>query len=132
MFPPEAVEYVTPYYRRAFAGEALDFELEVGGRWFIISAAPLEDAEGQINAVIALAQDITRRKQAEEELRRAHDKLELRVEERTAALRQMAGELLAEVKERGTAETQVKALLRRVTGAQEFERRRIAETCTTT
>ncbi len=126
LFPRDAVEYVTPYYRRAFAGEALDFELEVGGRWFIISAAPLDDAQGRINAVIALAQDITGRKQAEDELRRAHDELERRVEERTAALRQMAGELLEEVKERRLAESRIKELLRRVTNAQELERLRIA------
>jgi len=126
LFPREAVEYVTPYYRRAFAGEALDFELEVGGRWFIISAAPLEDAEGRVNAVIALAQDITGRKHAEDELRRAHDELEQRVEERTAGLQQIAGELLTEVKERRLAESQVKELLRRIVNAQELERLRIA------
>ncbi|HEX7316484.1 MAG TPA: PAS domain-containing protein [Pyrinomonadaceae bacterium] len=67
LFPPEAVEYVTPYYRRALAGETLDFELEVGGRWFIINAAPLGDGRGRADAVIALAQDITERKLAEGE-----------------------------------------------------------------
>jgi PAS domain S-box-containing protein len=70
LFPTEAVDFVTPYYRRALAGEAVDFELEVGGQWFIINTAPLKDEHGQVNAAIALAQDITERKRAENERER--------------------------------------------------------------
>ncbi|MDQ3651128.1 MAG: PAS domain-containing protein [Acidobacteriota bacterium] len=70
LFSSEAVDYVTPYYRRALAGETLDFELEVGGQWFIINAAPLADEHGRINAVITLAQDITELKLAEAERER--------------------------------------------------------------
>ena len=65
VFPAESVASVTPYYRRAFAGEMVDFELEVAGRWYIIHTAPLRDGQGSINAVIALALDITERKEAE-------------------------------------------------------------------
>jgi PAS domain S-box-containing protein len=77
LFPPEAVDYVASYYRRALAGERLDFELEVGGQWFMISTAPLEDEHGQVNAVIALAQEITERKLAEAERERLLQSLKL-------------------------------------------------------
>jgi PAS domain S-box-containing protein len=70
LFPPEAVDYVAPFYRRALAGESLDFELEVSGRWYIVNTAPLEDEHGHVNAVIALAQEITERKLAEAERER--------------------------------------------------------------
>jgi len=70
LFPPEAVDYVSRFYRRAFEGETLDFELEVGGRWFILSTAPLRGTQGQVDAIIVLAQEITERKETEEKLRR--------------------------------------------------------------
>ena len=68
IFPPESVEYVEPFYRRAFAGETVEFELEVAGRWYTIRSAPLRDSGGVVHAVIALAQDITERKSAQEAL----------------------------------------------------------------
>jgi PAS domain S-box-containing protein len=77
LFPPEAVDFVTPYYRRTLAGETLDFELEFGGQWFIINTAPLEDEHGRINAIITLAQDITERKLAEAERERLLQSLTL-------------------------------------------------------
>jgi signal transduction histidine kinase len=104
----------------------LDFELEVGGRWYSIHTAPLEDAERRIDAIIALAQDITERKQAEEKLLRSHDELERRVEERTRDLAHANEVLQAEIVERKRAEEMRKELLRRIVTAQEEERRRIA------
>ena len=69
---------------------------------------------------------LIRELRAEEELRRAHDGLERRVEERTAELQGLAGALLDEVKERRAAEEQVRGLLQRIIETQEIERRRIA------
>jgi len=73
LFPPEAVDYVSQFYRRTFEGESLDFELEVGGQWFIINTAPLEGPHGRIDAIIATAQNITERKEAERERARLLD-----------------------------------------------------------
>jgi PAS domain S-box-containing protein len=77
LFPADKVDYVANYYRRALAGESVDFELEVNGQWYIISAAPLEDERGQVNALIALAQEITERKLAEQERERLLQSLKL-------------------------------------------------------
>ncbi len=56
------------------------------GRAWFIRGYPVQDANGKIVGAIELTLDITERKQAEEELRNAHHKLEQRVKERTAEL----------------------------------------------
>jgi len=65
---------------------------------------PLVDAEGQVIGVASLVDDITDRKRAEEALQCAHEELEVRVEERTAALRAANERLRREVEERRRAE----------------------------
>jgi PAS domain S-box-containing protein len=50
------------------------------------SGAPIRDAGGTTMGVVLVFRDITGRKQAEEALRKAHDELELRVQERTRQL----------------------------------------------
>jgi PAS domain S-box-containing protein len=54
-------------------------------RWGEVSGAPLRQ-DGKVAAWISIGRDITERKLAEEELRRARDELESRVLERTAEL----------------------------------------------
>jgi PAS domain S-box-containing protein len=60
----------------------------------------------------AVARDITERRRAEEALRRAHDELELRVQERTVELAQANEALQIEIAERVRAEEQIKVSLR--------------------
>jgi signal transduction histidine kinase len=115
------------------AGETLSFELEIAGLWFLINAAPLRDAEGNINSIIVLAQDITRLKRveealrnSEEHLRRARNELEIKVQECTQVLLEITESLEREVKERKSAEWQVKELLKRLITVQKEERRRIS------
>ncbi len=66
-------------------------------------------AEGK-QRLLSLAKDISGRKQAEEKLQEAHDKLELRVEERTAELVRANHNLQAEITERKRIEEKVKKL----------------------
>lgn len=77
---------------RAMRGEtcwemAVDFERLDGTRGTqLASAAPVRNSEGTILGSVVVAQDITERRQMEEELRRSRDELERRVQERTAEL----------------------------------------------
>ncbi len=54
--------------------------------WEQASISPIVDAKGRITHFIGVKEDITERKQHEKELRRMHEELERRVEERTQAL----------------------------------------------
>ena len=70
---------------------------------------PLRDARGNITGYVAVNRDITERKRAEEELRRAKDDMETRVKERTMELEQANRALHEEIAERLRAEEGVKA-----------------------
>ncbi len=50
------------------------------------SAAPIKDSSGKLIGVVLVFHDVTEKRRAEEALQKAHDGLELRVRERTAAL----------------------------------------------
>ena len=62
---------------------------------FLVSISPLIGGDGKQKGVVHVARDVTRRKQAEEGLLRAHDELEKRVEERTAELGRLSSKLLS-------------------------------------
>lgn len=79
--------------------------------------------EGVLQSIV---RDISGRKHAEDELRKAYDELEHRVEERTAQLERANDTLKAEVAERMRAEGARRDLLGRLVTAQEEERRSIS------
>jgi signal transduction histidine kinase len=81
----------------------------------------------RLNQSIAdLTTEATHRQQAEDELKRAHDDLELRVKERTSELSQTLARLRSEVEVRNAAEQQLRQLSVRLMTLQDEERRRIA------
>ncbi len=73
-----------------------------------MTITPVGDKQGQINHFIAIKQDITKRVRAEESLKQAYDKLEQRIEERTAELAQANAGLKVEIAERKQAEAKLR------------------------
>ena len=67
-----------------------------------IMLSPVQTEQGR--SVIAVVRDITERKQAEEALQGSREELELRVQERTAELRQINEQLETEIADRKSAE----------------------------
>jgi len=55
-------------------------------RIFMLTTSPIRDVRGNVIQVVEISQDITERKQAEEELKKYHEHLEELVKERTALL----------------------------------------------
>ena len=82
-----AFDYIGVYGKIALEGGEIKFEeyFEATGQYLSIYAySPLP---GEFAAIFM---DVTERKEMEEKLRRSHDELELRVQERTEALRRQA------------------------------------------
>lgn len=95
LYPQADAEHAATYYQLALEGRSVAFELPFSSHLYSINAAPLEDRSGNIYAVIAIAQDITERKLAEDRLlqmeRRAIEEYE-RLLERLTQLAESFGE----------------------------------------
>jgi PAS domain S-box-containing protein len=72
------------------------------------SGAPIRDADGKTMGVVLVFRDITERKRADKALKKVHDELELRVQERTTELQQAYDQLKTEMDERRKAEAQLR------------------------
>jgi len=96
-------------------------------RWLQTILRPIEnerDDARDAGQVLGVATDITKRKQAEQALREAHNKLERRVEERTAELQAANSDLQREVGERARVEKKLqKANLSLSSSVKEIEQR---------
>ena len=111
-------------------GRAADerWHLRKDGTRIYVSGAlyAVRDADGTLVGYAKMARDLTERRQAEEELRRAYDEVEARVRERTLELAQANESLRDEISQRIQIERARVRLLRQLVRAQEDERRRIA------
>ncbi len=100
-------------------------------RWFLMRVTRF-GADENLRVVVAHENITTRklalleREQAEEQLRRSHEELEQKVQERTRELKEANETLQAEIIERRQAEKDRVRVLRQLVTAQEDERKRIA------
>ena len=81
---------------------------------------PLRNQQGAITHFVATGKDITERRQAEENLRKAYDDLEQRVQDRTEELRIANSELEDEINVRWQADAALKKSEQRLKRAQEI------------
>jgi PAS domain S-box-containing protein len=87
---------------------------------------PIRDQDGEIIFLHPTGVDVTDVKRVEAELRKSHDELEKRVEERTRALNASLASLESEIERRKTTEYVLRELSARSLRLQDEERRRIA------
>ncbi len=113
-YPAETVEKGWPAeeLRRAAAQGRFEDEgwrvRKDGSRfWANVVITALRDASGRLTGFAKVTRDLTERRRAEQELRRAHDELEERVRARTAELARSNEALRAEVTQRQRAEAEL-------------------------
>ena len=124
--PPEETEATKEAWRRTLEDGTVFFQTK---RWnkngdlldIQLRTAILRDQEGKHVLSIVIHRDVTALKQAEAALQKAHDKLELRVEERTVELAKANEELCDKIAENKQAEKEKLALERQVLHAQKLE-----------
>jgi PAS domain S-box-containing protein len=124
LFPATRGTLLEREWRRAVAEQvAVEFEFyyEPWDAWFQNKAYPTKDG-----GLTVFYHDITARKRSEEALQKAHTELEQRVQERTLELSLANARLGRQIARRKRVEEARTELLRRLVGAQEEERRRIA------
>jgi PAS domain S-box-containing protein len=124
LFPATLGTVLEFEWRRAVTEQVpvqFEFYYEPWDAWFQNKAYPTKDG-----GLSVFYHDITARKRSEEALRKAHDELEQRVEERTRELARANTRLAQQVTKRQKVEVARTELLRRLVHAQEEEHRRIA------
>jgi PAS domain S-box-containing protein len=134
---PDDRPYVDTQWKAGLRGEPYDIEHRIvaGGhvKWVREKAYLEFDNAGELQGGFGITQDITERKRTEEALKKAHDDLEKRVQERTSELTEAVQRLQVEIVQRKQLETslresenQVRFFASQCLTAQETERKRIA------
>jgi PAS domain S-box-containing protein len=75
-----------PVKKMKQTGKRERMELKIDKRWFLITAEPIRDSNGNLNGAVHILSDITERKGVEEELEKYRNQLEERIRDRTEAL----------------------------------------------
>jgi rsbT co-antagonist protein RsbR len=78
--------------------------------WANVIVVPLRDKSGNLRGYGNITRDLTERKKAEDELRRARTEVEAKVDKRTAELKESAERLEAQLSARKQAEEVIRAL----------------------
>ncbi len=72
---PESIkDDIQSQLKKVFKGENISFEIEDKGRTYMLNAVGLQNAEGDINQILVVEQNITKLKTAEENMRNALEK----------------------------------------------------------
>jgi PAS domain S-box-containing protein len=74
--PADLARYYEPYYRQGLAGQEFAHEHFAHGRYYVSRGAPLRDASGAVQAVLAVSYDITARRDAEAALRASEERFQ--------------------------------------------------------
>jgi two-component system NtrC family sensor kinase len=82
--------------------------LGLSGQWLHFSAAPLRDGQGNIIGAIETILDVTERRVAENDLRKAYDNLEFLVKRRTAELASANLRLEDDIRQRSQADAELR------------------------
>jgi two-component system CheB/CheR fusion protein len=90
------------------------------GRCFLRRVLPYRTADNRIDGVVSTFTDITRRKSAEERLRRVNESLEQTVDERTQLLR-LVRDVAAAANEAGSVENALRFTLQSICKAEHWE-----------
>jgi PAS domain S-box-containing protein len=101
---PDDVERVMAAAQDHLEGKSPDYAIEhrmlhKNGsiRWFLARGTALRDPQGKPHRMVGTDSDITERKEVEVALQRVKEELELKVEERTIALKRLNEQLLADI-----------------------------------
>lgn len=86
----------------------------------------LRDESGNLLGFVKICRDMTDKIKAQEDLRHAHESLEIKVRERTSQLAEVNESLQAEISERKRSEARRVKLLRQLVTTQENERQRVS------
>ena len=94
----------TTYFQKFRTKDGMVIDIEVAWRY-------IRDNKGGVVGFSSIITDVTERKQAEEALKKAHDELEMRVEERTAELQKANENLQQAVKALQESEGHLRSLM---------------------
>ena len=73
----EQTDLVRSYYQQAFSGQEVNFELYINDQYQRYTALPLYDEDGNILRILAVVENITERKQAEQALQKSEERFTL-------------------------------------------------------
>jgi PAS domain S-box-containing protein len=90
LFEQRDAEHAAVYYQLAFEGHNVCFELPFKSHLYTINASPLDDGGGDVYAVLAVAQDATERRLAEETQRELEQRARQEYEQLLARLTHLA------------------------------------------
>ena len=134
----EVFSLIENYFEAALSGDTQQFEMHVpykvqGNRFVQCFLIPYKNSKGKVEGIVALLNDLTNLKQAEQQLKRYKTNLEQLVEQRTQELTEANRWLHKEIEERKLAEDelrysqkQLRRLSERLRVVREDENTRIA------